>query len=173
MLKFTDDFENNEKLILRDHLALERTKLANERTLFSYIRTSLYLLTAGIGIFQIENISRLDGLAWVCIICGIFIFILGFVRFMQMRRHLKSYIKTSSKQQVLNNFYFNIVNCLFLVLFPASQEMHFLCTKNTILCRQKIRFNRALILFLYKRKKQYSYPHKISIIQLIYNTLVY
>ena len=91
MLKFTDDFENNEKLILRDHLALERTKLANERTLFSY------LLTAGIGIFQIENISRLDGLAWVCIICGIFIFILGFVRFMQMRRHLKSYIKTSSK----------------------------------------------------------------------------
>lgn len=55
MLKFTDDFENNEKLILRDHLALERTKLANERTLFSYIRTSLYLLTAGIGIFQIEN----------------------------------------------------------------------------------------------------------------------
>lgn len=53
MLKFTDDFENNEKLILRDHLALERTKLANERTLFSYIRTSLYLLTAGIGIFQI------------------------------------------------------------------------------------------------------------------------
>ena len=47
MLKFTDDFENNEKLILRDHLALERTKLANERTLFSYIRTSLYLLTAG------------------------------------------------------------------------------------------------------------------------------
>ena len=68
MLKFTDDFENNEKLILRDHLALERTKLANERTLFSYIRTSLYLLTAGIGIFQIENISRLDGLAWVCII---------------------------------------------------------------------------------------------------------
>ena len=97
MLKFTDDFENNEKLILRDHLALERTKLANERTLFSYIRTSLYLLTAGIGIFQIENISRLDGLAWVGIICGIFIFILGFVRFMQMRRHLKSYIKTSSK----------------------------------------------------------------------------
>ena len=71
MLKFTDDFENNEKLILRDHLALERTKLANERTLFSYIRTSLYLLTAGIGIFQIENISRLDGLAWVCIILSL------------------------------------------------------------------------------------------------------
>ena len=121
---------NNEKLILRDHLALERTKLANERTLFSYIRTSLYLLTAGIGIFQIENISRLDGLAWVCIICGIFIFILGFVRFMQMRRHLKSYIKTSSKQQVLNNFYFNIVNGFFHIPFSVRQRIYFLKLKN-------------------------------------------
>ena len=64
MLTFTDNFENDKELILRDHLALERTKLANERTLFAYIRMALYLLTVGIGIFQIESISRLDGLAW-------------------------------------------------------------------------------------------------------------
>lgn len=63
MLTFTDNFENDKELILRDHLALERTKLANERTLFAYIRMALYLLTVGIGIFQIESISRLDGLA--------------------------------------------------------------------------------------------------------------
>ena len=59
MLTFTDNFENDKELILRDHLALERTKLANERTLFAYIRMALYLLTVGIGIFQIESISRL------------------------------------------------------------------------------------------------------------------
>ena len=53
MLTFTDNFENDKELILRDHLALERTKLANERTLFAYIRMALYLLTVGIGIFQI------------------------------------------------------------------------------------------------------------------------
>ena len=57
MLTFTDNFENDKELILRDHLALERTKLANERTLFAYIRMALYLLTVGIGIFQIESIS--------------------------------------------------------------------------------------------------------------------
>lgn len=51
MLTFTDNFENDKELILRDHLALERTKLANERTLFAYIRMALYLLTVGIGIF--------------------------------------------------------------------------------------------------------------------------
>lgn len=94
MLTFTDNFENDKELILRDHLALERTKLANERTLFAYIRMALYLLTVGIGIFQIESISRLDGLAWGCIIAGIFLFFLGFVCFEQMRKHLKQYTKT-------------------------------------------------------------------------------
>lgn len=94
MLTFTDNFENDKELILRDHLALERTKLANERTLFAYIRMALYLLTVGIGIFQIESISRLDGLVWGCIIAGIFLFFLGFVRFEQMRKHLKQYTKT-------------------------------------------------------------------------------
>ena len=95
MLRFTDNFVNDKELILRDHLALERTKLANERTLFSYIRTSLYLLTAGIGIFQFESISRLYGLAWICIISGIVLFFLGFIRFWQMRKHLKSYMDNS------------------------------------------------------------------------------
>ena len=91
MSKTTDKFMDDKELILRDHLALERTRLANERTLFAYIRTSLYLLTAGIGILQIQSISRLDGRAWVCIISGIILFFLGFVRFWQMRKHLKGY----------------------------------------------------------------------------------
>lgn len=89
MLTSTDNPENNQKLILRDRLAIERTKLANERTLFSYIRTSLYLLTAGIGVLQIKSISRLDGLAWVCIVSGILLFFFGFVRFGQFRKRLK------------------------------------------------------------------------------------
>lgn len=94
-----DKFEYNKELILRDHLALERTKLANERTLFSYIRTSLYLLTVGIGILQIDSISRLDGLAWVCMLSGILLFFWGFARFCQMNKHLKRYRETSSKSK--------------------------------------------------------------------------
>ncbi|MDH5381747.1 MAG: DUF202 domain-containing protein, partial [Cyclobacteriaceae bacterium] len=43
------DYEVKEEIILRDFLALERTTLANERTLFAYIRTSLYLILAGIA----------------------------------------------------------------------------------------------------------------------------
>ncbi|MFT4781527.1 MAG: putative membrane protein, partial [Pseudohongiellaceae bacterium] len=44
LLKFGRDFEPDERVILRDYLAIERTRLANERTLLSYIRSSLYLL---------------------------------------------------------------------------------------------------------------------------------
>lgn len=91
MLEPTDNFKNDKELILRDHLALERTKLANERTLFSYIRTSLYLLTAGFGILQIKSFSRLDYIAWICILSSIILFIIGFFRFWKMRRYLKGF----------------------------------------------------------------------------------
>ncbi len=91
MPEFPQQFQKEKELILRDYLALERTKLANERTLFSYIRTSLYLLTAGIGILQIESISRLDWLGWICIISGIFLFFLGVIRYRRMNNYLKQY----------------------------------------------------------------------------------
>lgn len=82
------DVNKNKEWMLRDYLALERTKLANIRTLFSYIRTALYLLTAGIGILQIESISHLDELAWICIITGIILFFGGLFRYWQLRKHL-------------------------------------------------------------------------------------
>ncbi|WP_294559054.1 DUF202 domain-containing protein [uncultured Bacteroides sp.] len=85
----------DEELILRDYLAIERTKLANVRTLFAYIRTSLYLLTAGIGILQIDSIAQLDGLAWVCIIAGIILFFFGFVNYLKIKKQLKCYVDKS------------------------------------------------------------------------------
>ena len=81
------------ELILRDRLALERTRLANVRTLFSYLRTALYLLTAGIGVLQIKSISHLDGLAWVCIVSGVILFFFGFVCYFRTRRRLEDCIR--------------------------------------------------------------------------------
>lgn len=37
----------NKDLVLREHLAFERTKLANETTLQAYFRTGIYFLVAG------------------------------------------------------------------------------------------------------------------------------
>ena len=100
MLTFTDNFENDKELILRDHLALERTKLANERTLFAYIRMALYLLTVGIGIFQVESISRLHGLAWVCIMAGIILFLV-LIYISTLENHRKAGVGKSPNQSFL------------------------------------------------------------------------
>lgn len=43
---FLKNIHMNKDLVLREYLAIERTKLANERTLLTYIRTGLYFLVA-------------------------------------------------------------------------------------------------------------------------------
>lgn len=69
-------------------LALERTKLANERTLLSYIRSSLYLLIGGIGILQLKDFQNIKWLGYVAlVICVIFITV-GVFRYMLLMRRL-------------------------------------------------------------------------------------
>lgn len=96
LLKFTDDFENHEEIILRDFLALQRTKLANERTLFAYLRTSLYLLTAGIGILEIESIEHLKIIAYISLTCSVILFLVGVIKFIQLKKQLKDYAPQKS-----------------------------------------------------------------------------
>ena len=52
-----------EKLILRDHLAMEHTTLANQRTLLAYIRTAVSFFGAGIALVKVIDIPSLQGLA--------------------------------------------------------------------------------------------------------------
>lgn len=87
-----NSLKNQEKIILRDYLALERTRLANERTLFAYIRTSLYLLTAGLGIFEIESIQHLRLLAWICVSVSVILFVFGFYKYYQLKKYLATYV---------------------------------------------------------------------------------
>ncbi len=69
-------------------LALERTKLANERTLLSYIRSSLYLLLGGLALLQLEDLSRIHWLGYVALfVCIVFLGI-GIVRYIVLYRRL-------------------------------------------------------------------------------------
>lgn len=78
----------NEKR-LREHLALERTKLANERTLLSYIRASLYLLIGGIALLELEGHDNLKWLGYVSLgLCILFI-VIGFTRYVALEKKLK------------------------------------------------------------------------------------
>lgn len=92
-----NSYKNQDKIILRDYLALERTRLANERTLFAYIRTSLYLLTAGLGIFEIESIQHLRMLAWICVVVSAILFVFGLYKYYQLRKYLNTYAYDDSE----------------------------------------------------------------------------
>lgn len=76
-------------LILRDTLALDRTRLANQRTLLAFVRTGLYLAVTGAGIFQFSNTSRFFWLAWSLIGSGILVASMGVWSYRKIRRDLK------------------------------------------------------------------------------------
>ena len=82
------DFTNSEDLILRDHLALVRTRLANERTLLSYIRSALYLLIGGIALLQLENYGDLRWVGKTSLVMCVLFITIGFYRYHTLRRQL-------------------------------------------------------------------------------------
>lgn len=69
-------------------LALERTKLANERTLLSYIRSSLYLLLGGIGILQLKDFRNIHWLGYVALVVCVVFLTIGIMRYVLLYRKL-------------------------------------------------------------------------------------
>jgi putative membrane protein len=77
------------ELILRDHLAMDRTRLANERTLLAYMRTSLMLLVAGATAVKLIDVNRsilITG--WVFLGLGTVVGVVGIQRFLAMRNKI-------------------------------------------------------------------------------------
>ena len=92
-------FKHKKEIKLNDYLALERTRLANERTLFSYIRTALYLTLGGIAFLQMEDLKNIKWLAPVCFVLSITIFIVGVLKYLSMKKRLKEFHTTSRFSQ--------------------------------------------------------------------------
>lgn len=91
LLRFNKPFNRRDRLILRDHLALERTRLANERTFMAYIRSSLYLLIGGLALTQVKGHGDLQWVGGVALGISVFFTVIGTVRFHTLRRQLDSY----------------------------------------------------------------------------------
>lgn len=92
-IQVTDDFKNEEKIILRDHLAMERTKLANERTLLSYLRSALYLFLGGGALIGIEHpeFGNLKPIGYISFVVSLLFIFIGIFRFLQLKKHLKEF----------------------------------------------------------------------------------
>ncbi|WP_283643221.1 DUF202 domain-containing protein [Croceibacter atlanticus] len=72
----------------REILALERTRLANERTLMAYIRSSLYLLIGGIAVLQLKDYSTLHSVGYLALVSCVIFLTIGISRFLLLKRKL-------------------------------------------------------------------------------------
>jgi putative membrane protein len=72
----------------REILALERTKLANERTLLAYIRASLYLLLGGLALLQLRDFERIHWLGYFALLICVIFLMVGITRFILLKRRL-------------------------------------------------------------------------------------
>ncbi|WP_100610528.1 DUF202 domain-containing protein [Confluentibacter lentus] len=100
ILQFGRDFKPDDEIILRDYLAIERTRLANERTLLSYIRSSLYLILGGIAFLQLEGFSNIKYLGLLSLLLSVIFLVVGVYRFMLLKKSLKNlYYKKEHKDE--------------------------------------------------------------------------
>lgn len=77
------------QLILRDWLAIDRTKLANERTFLAYFRSFIVIVSSGIAIFKIEFLEEIEQLGWIFVITGPVLLLIGIMRFFYVKRHIR------------------------------------------------------------------------------------
>ncbi|TVR40697.1 MAG: DUF202 domain-containing protein [Cryomorphaceae bacterium] len=99
VLKLKYEFQNKEEIILRDFLALERTRLANERTLLTYLRTSLYMVLGGLGILQLRDFENIRWLGFVALGLSVVFVAIGVVRFYNLKQGLREYYQTTGRPQ--------------------------------------------------------------------------
>lgn len=77
------------RLSLSDNLALNRTHLANERTLLAYVRTFIGMLSAGIAILKVFDFPWTKPVAYVLLICAGPMLAAGIYRYMKTGRELR------------------------------------------------------------------------------------
>ena len=75
---------NAAELILRDQLAIDRTLLANERTLLSYLRSGVALFIAGLSIIHFSHELWFTVMGFLCLPGGIATVFFGITRFKRM-----------------------------------------------------------------------------------------
>jgi putative membrane protein len=90
-------FDPND-LILRDKLAIDRTRLANERTLLAYLRSGAALMIAGISIMHFSTEDWFGAVGIVCIPVGIITGIVGIGRYRRMKKSI-SHIQSRSETE--------------------------------------------------------------------------
>ncbi|MEP0369314.1 MAG: DUF202 domain-containing protein [Cyclobacteriaceae bacterium] len=87
-------------MILRDYLAIDRTKLANQRTLLSFIRTALYLVVSGVALTKVKALEQISWLGYVIIAASIIVLVIGVVNYFLFRNKIQKGYKDADEFDV-------------------------------------------------------------------------
>lgn len=83
------DIPSPSELILRDKLAIDRTRMANQRTLLAYVRTGMYFVVTALAIFHFnEDRVTFNWIEWGLMAIGVALMILGVISYFVMRKKL-------------------------------------------------------------------------------------
>jgi putative membrane protein len=80
------------KIELRDFLATDRTRLANQSTFLSYLRTALTMLVAGLTLIRFFESTLIAVIGSALLPIALTIFVVGYVRYRRMRLSLSRII---------------------------------------------------------------------------------
>lgn len=70
-------------------LAIQRTRLANERTFLAYFRSAIVFLSSGLAIMKISILQEITGIGYFFMVLAPILFIVGLSRFFYVRKQLK------------------------------------------------------------------------------------
>ncbi len=91
--------DKEEDVILRDQLATDRTRLANQRTLLSFIRTGLYFGVSAVALWQVKSLAEIQWLAFPLVILAIVTMISGVINYIMVNNRMKHMPKTRIKNE--------------------------------------------------------------------------
>lgn len=73
--------DKSQHLYLRDHLSIERTKMMNDQTLLSYIRTAVIVLAIGLTFTHLSASFPMKLTGWIFVLVSIVMVLVGYKRY--------------------------------------------------------------------------------------------
>lgn len=74
---------------LRDTLALDRTRMANQRTFLSFLRTSVYFSAMGLTVIGVDDFEAIQQLSIPLFVVSGILFLTGIVSYFREKRKIR------------------------------------------------------------------------------------
>jgi putative membrane protein len=81
--------ETNKDLILREKLSIQRTRMANQTTFLSFLRTSMYFIVAGLSMKNLFKVDHSLTYEILFYIIGFIMLLIGIINYFRQNKKIK------------------------------------------------------------------------------------